>query len=138
MKAAHEITTVAEALESWDAGESVWSIEMGGIGPGYEQCIQILAFEIMRDFQEVEDWDAMDAEQDAEGNDVPSDAWVELQIKRDDAVHRMIDVTGSPTGAQLSAATNIALCVCRRGYDEAVNDPGVKDRRILVSRRFPS
>ena len=37
-----------EWLRRWDAGEGVWSIEMGGIGPGYEQCIQITAAEILR------------------------------------------------------------------------------------------
>lgn len=40
--------TAAEWLRRWDAGETVWSVEMGGLGPGYEQCIQITAAEIVR------------------------------------------------------------------------------------------
>lgn len=38
-----------EQLRRWDSGRSIWSIEMGGIGPGYEQAIQTLAIEIVRD-----------------------------------------------------------------------------------------
>lgn len=33
------------ALAAWDAGEPVWSCDMGGMGPGYEQCIQIMGFD---------------------------------------------------------------------------------------------
>jgi hypothetical protein len=38
----------AEWLRRWDEGRSVWSIEMGGLGPGYEQCIHVTAAEILR------------------------------------------------------------------------------------------
>ena len=41
--------TAAEMVETWDTGELVWSISMGGLGPGYEQAIQVLAIELMRD-----------------------------------------------------------------------------------------
>ncbi len=34
--------TAKDALAAWDRGEIVHSVEMGGIGPGYEQAIQIL------------------------------------------------------------------------------------------------
>jgi len=40
--------TAQEALAKWDAGETLTSIEMGGIGPGYEQAIQIAIFEYIR------------------------------------------------------------------------------------------
>lgn len=32
--------TCEEALARWDAGETVFTAEMGGLGPGYEQAIQ--------------------------------------------------------------------------------------------------
>jgi len=35
-------------LARWDEGRPCWTIEMGGMGPGYEQCIQVTAFEILR------------------------------------------------------------------------------------------
>src|SRR5688572_10010547 len=38
------------ALERWDAGQTVFTIELGGLGPGYEQCIHIAAFEAIRAF----------------------------------------------------------------------------------------
>jgi hypothetical protein len=28
-----------ELLEKLDKGEPIWTLEMGGMGPGYEQCI---------------------------------------------------------------------------------------------------
>ena len=28
----------AEQLRRWDAGDSIWTVEMGGLGPGYEQA----------------------------------------------------------------------------------------------------
>lgn len=39
-----------EQVRRWDAGETIWTVEMGGMGPGYEQCIQVLAIEITRDY----------------------------------------------------------------------------------------
>lgn len=35
-------------IKEWDAGEIVWTMEMGGMGPGYEQAIQITTFELLR------------------------------------------------------------------------------------------
>jgi hypothetical protein len=39
----------AEQVRRWDTRKSIWTIEMGGMGPGYEQAIQVLAVEITRD-----------------------------------------------------------------------------------------
>ena len=40
--------TVHEQIRRWDAGDSIWTIEVGGLGPSYEQAIQIAAIEIAR------------------------------------------------------------------------------------------
>ncbi len=40
--------TVDDLLAKWDSGRSIWSIERGGLGPGYEQCIQVMAVEFAR------------------------------------------------------------------------------------------
>ena len=45
--------TLRELLSQWDRGEAVWSVSMGGLGPGYDQAIQILVMEILRDFAEL-------------------------------------------------------------------------------------
>jgi hypothetical protein len=41
--------TAQEALSRWDAGDIVWTVSMSGMGPGYEQAIHVLVFEIIRD-----------------------------------------------------------------------------------------
>lgn len=41
--------TAAEWLARWDSGISVFTVEMGGLGPGYEQAIQVCVAEIIRD-----------------------------------------------------------------------------------------
>ena len=51
--------TASEALARWDAGGSVFTLEMGGLGPGYEQVIHIVVFELIRAFKDVRiDWAA--------------------------------------------------------------------------------
>ena len=121
--------TVTDALAKWDAGESVWAISMGGLGPGYEQAIQILAFEIMREFvsdgvAEMPD-DELDEKKDA------------MQSRIDAVVHRLDGACYGFSGAQVAAATNFAFCVLRRGYRTALEAEAVKDRHIQVSRAWP-
>jgi hypothetical protein len=119
--------TVAEALAKWDAGESVFSVEMGGLGPGYEMAIQGLAFELMRAIQAAgfKEWDDDEARQ---------------KFSREvlDEVARRCDAEpwGGFSGTQVGAAKNIASCCCRRGYRSALRDPAVRpDRLIQVSKR---
>lgn len=40
--------TAEEILAKWDANETLWSVELGGLGPGYEQAIQAGAMEALR------------------------------------------------------------------------------------------
>ena len=42
-------TDAREQLRRWDAGDLIWTIELGRLGPGYEQAIQVLVIEIVRD-----------------------------------------------------------------------------------------
>jgi hypothetical protein len=35
-------------LAAWDDGKMIWSLAMGGLGPGYEQAIQTMAVEFTR------------------------------------------------------------------------------------------
>src|SRR5918994_1215735 len=46
-----EFSTAGGTLAAWDAGVFVGSVEMGGIGPGYEQAIHVLVFELIRDLR---------------------------------------------------------------------------------------
>jgi len=46
MKLPEEISW-KKAASIWKKGGTVWSAELGGLGPAYEQCIQILLWEIL-------------------------------------------------------------------------------------------
>ena len=37
-----------QVLALWEAKEPVWTVEMGGLGAGYEQAIQEMAFDFFR------------------------------------------------------------------------------------------
>ena len=114
--------TVAEALERWDAGETVFTVSMGGLGPGYEQCIHILVFEIIRDHL-------------ATGKPLPDDGADEWETWGDGAVHRLDPEIGF-SGAQVGAAKNVAARTLKLGWRAAIRE--VPDRQIQVSRQMPS
>lgn len=133
-KEKHEIDTygadAAEWLKRWDSGYSVWSIEMGGIGPGYEQCIQITAAEVLRHLldrqYDVAAWDSKDA------------------LERD---HKEVETAGFSnkrisalglSGSQWGAAQSLAISLYRRGPRSVMTDERLKDRRIQVARNFPA
>lgn len=122
-------------LARWDAGKTVWSIEMGGLGPGYEQCIHITAAEILRHLlamkYDVAAWTA------------PPDADAQAAWKRDhDAIEKVVldgDVVKALglSGAQWGAAMNLATRLYRVGPRAVMTDKRVKNRCIQVSRTFP-
>lgn len=118
-----------EWLRRWDAGDTVWSISMGGLGPGYEQCIQITTAEVLRHLLERkygpstwEDRDAWETDRKA--------------IENDAFANPRIDALGL-SGAQWGAAMNLALQLYRRGPRGVMTDDRVKDRHIQVRRTFP-
>lgn len=121
----------AEWLARWDAGERVWSVEMGGLGPGYEQAIQIAAAEILRYMLDnalntTESWD-------------DSAVWMRdrAAIEAASFEHPVIRKLGL-SGAQWGAAMSIASNLYRRGPIAALTDEAVKDRKIQVSKHFPN
>jgi len=114
-----------EWLNRWDGGQSVWSIEMGGLGPGYEQCIQITAAEILRWYLA----NKPDLSQE--------DKWKEIRDEMDTAVSPTVRPLGL-SGAQWGAAVNIATMIYRHGPRVVMTDERVKDRRIQVERAFPN
>lgn len=130
--------TAAEALRKWDAGESVFSIEMGGLGPGYEQCIQILAFEIIRAWLPTVPWPPLQVEGRTKEEDEAAHKELSDRLEAlSDPVISALDKENGFSGAQVGAAQNLASCVLRRGYRAALRDPAVADRMIQVSRKMP-
>jgi hypothetical protein len=124
--------TCDEALRKWDAGETVFTVEMGGIGPGYEQAIQMLAFEMIRRCL------CGDLAIPPYGADFPDVDEKRVHEALDEVVHvENAKGYGGFSGAQVGAAKNLAMCVVRRGYRTALRDPAVKDRLIQVAKKFP-
>ncbi len=121
--------TVADAVAAWDRGDSVFTVEMGGMGPGYEQCIHIAAFEIMRV------WDGKFPTGEHWADDLGKDRAEELNAIADAEIKKLNYLGFS--GAQVGAAKSLASCVCRRGYRAAMREEEVKDRLIQVSKNFP-
>lgn len=119
----------ADWLKRWDDGRSVWSIEMGGLGPGYEQCIHITCAEILRDMltkgYDSSKWDT-------------GDSWKKdlKQIEEAAFKNPRIKALGL-SGAQWGAAVNLAIMFYRKGPRAVMNDKRVEDRHIQVSRIFP-
>lgn len=119
----------ADWLARWDAGKGVWSIEMGGLGPGYEQAIQMTAAEVLRHL--------LDAKYDHA-------AWSDTEVWQRD--RKAIETAGFSneiikalglSGAQWGAAVSIATKLYMDGPRKIMNEPSIKDRHIQVSRTFP-
>jgi hypothetical protein len=119
----------AEWLQRWDAGRGVWSIEMGGLGPGYEQCIQITAAEILRHMitkqYDVAKWD--DKDQLVRDRDE-----IEAMGHKNTTIKQL-----GLSGAQWGAAFNLAGMFYRNGPAGVMQDERVADRKIQVQRTFP-
>ena len=125
--------TTADMLAAWDRGETIWSIEMGGLGPGYEQAIQVAAVEFARatlDYAPPPE-DAPDFKErlNAEFDALCSGA---LRGGLDDKL-------GGITGAMYGAAKHIAWMWKQHGPAGAVElarKQGKQDRVIQVSRKW--
>lgn len=118
-------TDAREQLRRWDAGDSIWTIEMGGLGPGYEQAIQVLAIEIVRDELD---------------KPLPTDSlreWGDATVSRID--YQLPDGTwscGGFSGAQVGAAKTLAFRWLRDG-PAAILKTAPSDRRIQTSKTWP-
>jgi hypothetical protein len=120
--------TCEEWLRRWDEGRSVWSVVMGGLGPGYEQAIQIAAAETLRRLIDIK-FDLTQTDEQWEKT------WKEQVQGHLDNLPKY-EALGL-SGMQLGAASNLAMMLYRRGPVKAFKDPVVKDRLILISKNFP-
>lgn len=119
----------ADWLARWDAGRGVWSIEMGGLGPGYEQCIHITAAEILRHLLAAKYDAALWQDKDTWARDR------EL-IEKDGFANPVIEKLGL-SGAQWGAAMQVATKLYMDGPRKIMNLSELKDRHIQVSKNFP-
>lgn len=118
-------------LARWDRGDTCWSIEMGGLGPGYEQCIHITAAECLRWFID---------------NNCDAAAWqkvdsIEWKVDREALQNAMFKNEAVKelglSGAQYGAAVSIASSLYISGPRAIMNDEAAKDRKIQVQKFFP-
>jgi hypothetical protein len=120
--------TNEQVIAAWDNGDPVWTCEMGGMSPGYEQAIQLMGFEMLKAMiANPIDWPDVSGPENRE----------KLQkyyamIESDVAVEAIVEKVGS-SGAQHSAAMNIASVFARKGYAAGM-ETVPEDRRILVSK----
>jgi hypothetical protein len=114
-----------EQLTSWDAGETIWSLEMGGLGPGYEQAIQVLAIEIVRD------------EIGKPLPDKPPKDWGDFTVSRIDRLENGRYSCGGFSGAQVGAAKSLAYNWLKRGPKRTLELCNDKHRHIQVSNFWP-
>lgn len=112
--------SIEELLQRWDSGGVVFTIEMGGLGPGYEQCIHICVFTLLRERSK---W-----ENETEDNKL---SVAMNQVLWNDADCKKIGLSGEQAGA----AKNLAYRFLKDGYRETLEK--FPDRHIQVSKRFP-
>lgn len=129
--------TIDEALTAWDAGHFVQTVEMGGMGLGYEMAIQCVAFELMRALRDdpilsgMNDATPDDGEFSQAFKDGLDSIITKLDEKQPDGSRKL----GGLSGAQAGAAMHIALNLTRHGYANAREK--VPDRLIFVRKQDP-
>lgn len=125
--------TARLALEKWDSGESVWSVELGGIGPGYEQAIQIGIFETIRVLLAREFEHRFTSEREADKKLAEADAKVLDAALRE--AYTKFDLGLS--GAQAGAIKWMVYRTMRDGWQAVVLKAVEKKQTILVSNHWP-
>jgi hypothetical protein len=125
-----QIETVDQLLEAWDSGDTIWSIEMGGMGPGYEQAIQIAAVEFARGCKDLTGI----KNDDKESTD-------RFRKTCDEVLKKIDNDLGGITGAMYGAACYLAYNWCFTGGPDALirryKEKGRDERIIQVSKSLP-
>src|SRR5437667_4684256 len=103
--------TVDDALTRWDSGDSIFTVEMGGLGPGYEQCIHIVCFALLRHFKDAprELFDDSEESRARIGHMMDEWLWAEPEINK-----------LGLSGAQAGAGKTLAYRALRDGWREMV------------------
>lgn len=115
-------------LKRWDAGQLVWSISMGGFGPGYEQALQIACTEILR-IMIKKNFDHATWKLEEKWKSDRKTIEAEADIKLD-----KLGLSGAQFGAALQLATKLYM----HGPREIMKMDAVKDRHIQIGKHFPT
>lgn len=115
-----------DLVRKWDEGDTIWSINMGGFGPGYEQALQVAAVEFARE--------GLDVPLEGDRGTFFQDGWDEV------CQHAMERIkpwfTGGLSGAQYGAAKWLAWQWVHGDGPSFVEAPKYGDRAIQVSRHW--
>ena len=118
--------TVDGLLAAWDRGETIWSIELGGLGPGYEQAIQVCAVELARACKDMTGLKPDDKE-----------STERFRAKCDEKIREIDDKLGGLSGAMVDVAQWLAWQWCFNGgpatLQKRLKERGEDDRVIQVS-----
>jgi len=120
--------TVREAIATWDEGGTLWTLDCGGFGPGYEQALQLATIELLRILVDVP------------LPDPAPEGWGDKELSQ---VNRSCGLGLS--GSQAGAIKWLAYAALREGW-KARNDrfraqckeKGQEDRMIQISKHWPS
>lgn len=123
-------TSAQEWLARWDSGSTVWSISMGGFGPGYEQAIQVAVAEIVRVCVS-KNMDSSTWRDKEKGN------WSEASRDIDHAMEAVSEKLGL-SGAQYGAAMQLGVKLYVDGPIAVMQMEAVKNRHIQISKNFPA
>lgn len=122
--------TVTEQLECWDSGKTIWTIECGGLGPGYEQAIQLAAIEFARACKDLPGM----LNNDQKSSDI-------FKAKCKERLREIDDALLGLSGAQFGAAVWLAWQWCFNGGParliERAKEQGKEDQVIQASKEFP-
>ena len=108
-----------EIVDDWNDEKIVWSASLGGIGPGYEQCIQDILFTLLSKYP---------SDKIGEGKD----GYKKFQEWSNDIITKMDEKYGF-SGAQVGAAQATAYQFIKYGYSEMMNKLD-DDRHIQVCK----
>lgn len=122
-----DVNTIEELLAAWDDGQTIWTIELGGLGPGYEQAIQIAAVEMARDNHSIV------LPEDKEQRSIEWNRLCTATLSKHD------NALGGLSGAQFGAASWLAYQWCHNGGPKALQDRAKEQNRetIMVSNSWP-
>jgi hypothetical protein len=130
--------SVDEALAAWDRGDEVETVEMGGMGAGYETAIQCVVFELLRGIR-ADDELKRAITDTPKGQTFPPEVLEKLDALTLEADAKDPETgrykLGGLSGAQAGAAQNLAIILTTKGFQGAREQ--VPDRLIFVRKQDP-
>jgi hypothetical protein len=115
----------ADLVRKWDADETIWSITLGGFGPGYEQALVIAAVEFARE--------GLDVPLEGDRDTFFREGWEEVC---NHALKRIEPWFNGMSGMQFGAAKWLAWQWVHGDGPAFVDGPKYRDLTIQVSRRW--